>query len=231
MTKEERRIYDKIRNKKYYKENREREILRSIEYQKLHKEEVKLYKKKNKEKIKIHNKRSKEKNKEKIKLYKKTDKVKISNKLYREKNKEKIRKAAKLYREKNKDIIRKNLNTKLKNDKLFRLKYNIRRGIHHSFKKSNIKKNTKTFIILGCSFDDLKKHIELQWESWMNWDNYGKYNGELNFGWDIDHIIPISTAKTEEKIIKLNHYTNLQPLCSYTNRYIKKAQINYSTAL
>jgi hypothetical protein len=38
----------------------------------------------------------------------------------------------------------------------------------------------------------------------------------------IDHIIPISTANTEDEVIKLNHFTNLKPLCSYTNRYIKK---------
>ena len=49
------------------------------------------------------------------------------------------------------------------------------------------------------------------------WENYGLYNGELNYGWDIDHIIPISTAKTEEEIIKLNHYTNLQPLWRFDN--------------
>ena len=51
----------------------------------------------------------------------------------------------------------------------------------------------------------------------MSWDNYGKYNGEFNYGWDIDHIKPISSAKTKEEIIKLNHYTNLRPLCSKEN--------------
>ena len=56
----------------------------------------------------------------------------------------------------------------------------------------------------------------------MNWNNYGIYNGEFNYGWDLDHIIPISLAKSEEEIIKLNHYTNLQPLCSKTNRDIKR---------
>jgi hypothetical protein len=56
----------------------------------------------------------------------------------------------------------------------------------------------------------------------MNWENYGKYNGELNYGWDIDHIIPISFAKTEEDVLRLNHYSNLQPLCSYINRFIKR---------
>ena len=51
------------------------------------------------------------------------------------------------------------------------------------------------------------------------------YTGEINIGWDIDHIVPLSSAKTEEDLIKLNHYTNLQPLCSQTNRYIKRDKI------
>ena len=56
----------------------------------------------------------------------------------------------------------------------------------------------------------------------MSWENYGKYNGELNYGWDIDHIIPLSTAKTEDDIYTLSNYINLQPLCSKINRDVKK---------
>ena len=55
--------------------------------------------------------------------------------------------------------------------------------------------------------------------------NYGMYNGELNYGWDIDHIIPTSSAKDEDSIIKLNHFKNLQPLCSKINRDIKRDNI------
>jgi len=38
-------------------------------------------------------------------------------------------------------------------------------------------------------------------------------------------IIPVSSAKTEEELLLLNHYTNLQPLCSKINRDIKKSNI------
>ena len=94
--------------------------------------------------------------------------------------------------------------------------------LNEAFKIKNIKKSYKTEDILGCSFDEFKLYLESKFEDWMTWDNRGLYNGELNYGWDIDHIIPLSTAKNEEDVIRLNHYTNLQPLCSKVNRYIKR---------
>jgi hypothetical protein len=59
----------------------------------------------------------------------------------------------------------------------------------------------------------------------MSWNNHGLYNRNLNYGWNIDHIIPASSPKSEDDLIKLNHYTNLQPLCSKVNRAIKKDKI------
>jgi hypothetical protein len=64
----------------------------------------------------------------------------------------------------------------------------------------------------------------------MSWENYGLYNGELNYGWDIDHIIPTSLANSEENVIQLNHYSNLQPLCSKVNRDIKRNLVDTNIA-
>jgi hypothetical protein len=61
----------------------------------------------------------------------------------------------------------------------------------------------------------------------MSWENRGLYNGEFNYGWDIDHIIPILSAKTEEEIYKLNHFSNLQPLCSKINRDVKRDNLDF----
>jgi hypothetical protein len=89
-------------------------------------------------------------------------------------------------------------------------------------------KKTKTSEIVGCSFEELKLHLESKFEYWMDWNNYGLYNGELNYGWDIDHIIPLSSAKTDEELMSLNHYTNLQPLCSRVNRDIKRDKLDFN---
>ena len=43
----------------------------------------------------------------------------------------------------------------------------------------------------------------------MSWENRNE--------WHIDHKIPLSSAKTEEEIYELCHYTNLQPLWAFDN--------------
>ena len=65
-----------------------------------------------------------------------------------------------------------------------------------SFREVSFIKSSKTSDILGASFEEFKLHLESKFENWMTWENRGLYNGELNYGWDIDHIIPISTARS-----------------------------------
>ena len=113
---------------------------------------------------------------------------------------------------------------RLETDPLYRLRIAYSRRINKCIKRFNIK-NIHFLNNLGCSLEELKVYIESKFEPWMSWDNYGKYNGGLDYGWDIDHITPISSAKTEEEFHQLCHYFNLQPLCSRINRDIKKDKI------
>lgn len=115
--------------------------------------------------------------------------------------------------------------SKVSKNPYYRIKNNVSKMISKSIARNGYSKTSKTHDILGCSFDEFKEYIESQWEPWMSWDNYGNPKDgiyELNKTWDIDHIVPSSSALTEEDVIALNHYTNLQPLCSYNNRFIKK---------
>lgn len=218
----------------YTPEQKERKRLYDIEYRKKNlekrKEQGKKYREQNKEKVKKTRKEYTEKNKDNKRLYdieyreKNKEKIKTTQKEYYLKNKDKLKNNVKEYRENNKDKIKIHQRNRYKNDPLFRLTNNIRSLIGQSFRLKGFSKNSKTAKILGCSFEEFKNHIESLWEPWMNWGNYGNFNGvptEPNIAWDIDHVLPSSSAHTEEELLKLNHYTNLKPLCSFTNRWVK----------
>ena len=156
--------------------------------------------------------------KERVSIYQKENRVDRSNyirKWYYENIDDRRQKIAKYVR------VRKSI------DDLFNLKVNIRTMIYKSLLNNGYTKKAKCYEILGCSFEEFKIYLESKFEPWMNWQNKGLYNGELDYGWDIDHIIPLSSSKNEEEMIKLNHYTNLQPLCSKVNRDIKKDKLEY----
>lgn len=155
------------------------------------------------------------------------EEIKIKSNLYYENNKESKLEYQKEYQKNNKDKRNTYLSERRLNDPLFRLITNVRNLIYNSFYYNGYSKNSKTEELLGCSFEELKEYLESKFEPWMNWDNRGLYSGEFNYGWDIDHVIPLSSVNKEDEIIKLNHYTNLQPLCSKINRDIKKDNLEY----
>jgi hypothetical protein len=170
---------------------------------------------KEKERQKRYNKGKRNIDKEKMKVYKNE---------YYIKNKDRLSENAKTYRSENREFLnnRRKLNINRRLNDI--ISYSIRSGL----KKINHRKNSRTKEILGCDLSEFKLYIESKFDTWMNWENWGKYNGEFNYGWDLDHIIPISSAQSKEDVIKLNHYTNLQPLCSKINRFIKADSINFN---
>jgi len=140
-------------------------------------------------------------------------------------NKDILNEKKKEYRKNNRAKINQYHNTKSANDPLYKLRHKLRMMIREGFRKHNASKSISTEQILGCTFEEFKQYLESKFEPWMNWENKGLYNGTPNYGWDIDHIKPLASSTCENDIIRLNHYTNLRPLCSYVNRYIKKHHV------
>lgn len=133
---------------------------------------------------------------------------------YYQTNKEKILTRNKNYTESNRINRRKKYNE----DVLFKVRHILSCRMRSLLKLKSFDKKQTFNNIIGCSSNFLKEHLEKQFKEGMSWENHGFY------GWHIDHIIPLSSAKTEEEIYKLCHYTNLQPLW-YTDNLSKGTKI------
>lgn len=113
----------------------------------------------------------------------------------------------KKYNIKNRDKINNYYKEKKQSDSLYKLISSIRTRISQTLR--GYSKSSSTLNILGLNdFNDFKIYLESKFQPNMNWNNYGF--GENK--WVIDHIIPVSSAKNEKEIYKLNHYSNLQPM-------------------
>jgi hypothetical protein len=161
----------------------------------------KIWKSENKNKVVESGKKYRLKNKEKEYL---------RGKNWQQSNKEKVVLKSRKWQINNKELFRKSrkkyIDNRLKNDPVFFVSQKIRKTISDSIRRSKFTKNSKSGKILGCDWLFFKNHIERQFKDGMNWNNI-----------HLDHIIPISSAKTEFEILKLNHYTNFQPLFPIDN--------------
>lgn len=92
---------------------------------------------------------------------------------------------------------------------LYRLKESLRSRIKSALVRGKFPKNFKTFDIVGCSFEDFVIYIESQFTDGMTWENQGQ--------WHLDHKVPLYIALSLDEIIKLNHYSNFQPLYAQDN--------------
>jgi hypothetical protein len=146
------------------------------------------------------------------------------SKKYRDKNKDKLNAQSREYHKKNSTEINKrrvkNAKEQYHSDPLYKLSVNMRNLIRKSVTSCYGKKAKKTNEILDCTFEEFKIHIEKQFTSEMSWENYGSY-------WEYDHIVPLSSAKTDSNVIALNHYTNFQPLEVYINRHVKSDRLDW----
>lgn len=132
---------------------------------------------------------------------------------YRNSEKGKINKPKHKQTEKYKEGQRQYHNMRAKTDTLYLLKKRVRDRVRICLKRKGFKKKNHLNQYLGCTIEYLREHLESRFTEGMTWENQGK--------WHIDHIIPLSSATSEEEMYKLCHYTNLQPLWALDN--IKKS--------
>ena len=113
-------------------------------------------------------------------------------------------------------------------DPTFRLRQNISSSIRSAIKNTGNKKKGSIVNKLPYKMQELKDHLEKQFETWMTWENYGIYNrivwndnDQTTWTWQIDHIIPHSTfyyiSMDEAQFQKCWALENLRPYSAKQN--------------
>lgn len=166
-----------------------------------------------------------EKNKEKLIAYmreyraKNKDKLREQNIVWRNENKERNMEYRKTYRLRNPIAFKERHSANVKkwrtlhperdryhSDPMYNLTRRIRSRLYEAVKCGKV---YSTRNLIGCTFETLKLHIESKFENGMTWDNKHE--------WHIDHIVPLSSATSEDELKMLAHYTNLQPMWAKDN--------------
>lgn len=144
------------------------------------------------------------------------------HKIYHEINKEKHNTNNKEYAKVNRKAISAVEKERLKTDPLFKLTKKLRTMITGAFSRHKKNKKCKSIDYLGIGFDELQDYL-LQ----TAYKNYGLGIFDNTVKFHIDHIKPLRTAKTEDSLIALQHYTNLQYLTK-TDNLTKNGKLNWS---
>ena len=89
--------------------------------------------------------------------------------------------------------------------------FRIKTVLRSRLRMAVVNKYSHTMDLVGCSIEELMKHLESQFQDGMSWDNYGE--------WHIDHIRPCASFDllNEEEQRACFHYSNLQPLWAVDN--------------
>lgn len=118
---------------------------------------------------------------------------------------------------------------KKKIDPGFKIRCTISRMINRQLKVNNGSKQGESCLkYLLYTADQLKQHLESQFEPWMNWNNWSNYNSKTwkdedqsTWTWQIDHIIPQSdlpyTSMEDENFQKCWALSNLRPYSAKQN--------------
>ncbi len=163
---------------------------------------------------------TKGKNRQKGWREKNPETIKKLGKEWREKNKEKDYLRKKIWNEENREKINDQQRLKRETDPNYQLYYKMSNSINKSLRGN--KNGYKWESLVDFTFQQLKDHLEKQFEDWMTWNNHtsiSKSNGKKV--WHIDHIIPSSsfsfTSPDDPEFKQCWCLKNLRPLEALEN--------------
>ena len=161
---------------------------------------IKKYRAENKERIAVSVKAYSEKNSDKIAGYLASyyDKNRDSILEMQKERKEDIAQVRKVYKKR-----------RMREDPFYAMAHRLGVLMRNALKHSGYLKSMKTLEALGCTSAQFKDHLERQFLKGMTWDNRDL--------WQLDHIMPISSAKTEQEVYDLSHMTNIRPMWAKEN--------------
>lgn len=139
--------------------------------------------------------------------------MRIYNERYRKEKKEEISLYHKAYKQKNKEKLNAYRRNKLKSDVSLRVKYNLRKSLKDLMKTTKNGGSSSKSKLIGCTTQQLSKHLESLFTKGMTWGNYGAN------GWHVDHILPCASFDHNDpkQVAQCWHYTNLRPLWAKDN--------------
>lgn len=119
--------------------------------------------------------------------------------------------SANYWRSKNKQAILDYHNEKYHTDLSRKVSLCLRSRLRKAL-KNNVK-SASTISLLGCSIEELKKHLESMFLPGMTWSNW------TTNGWHIDHIKPLASFDLSDPVQQKQacNYTNLQPMWAKDN--------------
>ena len=108
------------------------------------------------------------------------------------------------YSSENREHINLHAKERRRTDINFRITHNLRTRLRKALK--GINKSASTIELIGCTIDELRRHIELQFKPWMTWKDYGL--------WDIDHVKAMSSFDLSDPAQQhaCCNWSNLQPM-------------------
>lgn len=143
------------------------------------------------------------------------EKVKAMARSYATRNAAKIKETSRRYRENNPEKMRAiwsaNQKRRYAENPQFRMIKHCRSRLQSAFKMQGVKMPASTSKLIGCTWSELKRHIESQFLPGMTWENRGT--------WHVDHIRPLAKFDLSDpaQVARACNWENLQPLWAGDN--------------